>query len=75
MCMHSPECPSAGATDHAAARVIAAHPEQGWNRLCNGVVVFDDHGELLPDRRAVPPPRLAPCERPGLASRRLVVVG
>jgi hypothetical protein len=23
--------------------------------LCNGVIVFDDGGELLPDGRAVPP--------------------
>ena len=32
-----------------------AHPEQGWNMLCNGVIVFDDGGELLPDGRAIPP--------------------
>jgi hypothetical protein len=29
--------------------VISAHPEQGWSLLCNGVVVFEDFGELLPD--------------------------
>jgi Family of unknown function (DUF5999) len=23
--------------------------------LCNGVIVFDDGGELLPDGRAIPP--------------------
>jgi hypothetical protein len=28
---------------------VAAHPEQGWSLLCNGVVVFEDFGELLPD--------------------------
>jgi hypothetical protein len=39
-----------------AARVIARHPEQGWSLLCNGVISFDDMGELLPDRRAVPSP-------------------
>jgi len=54
MCRHQPPCPSANAPDHAAAHVIAAHPEQGWSLLCNGVVVFDDGGELLPDRRAIP---------------------
>ena len=48
-CAHSPVCPSAAAADHDAARVIAAHPEQGWNLLCNGVVVFEDTGEILPD--------------------------
>jgi hypothetical protein len=37
--------------------VVAAHPEQGWSLLCNGVVVFDDYGELLPDGRALAPPR------------------
>jgi hypothetical protein len=29
--------------------VVASHPEQGWSLLCNGVVLFDDCGELLPD--------------------------
>ncbi len=53
MCHHSPLCPSAEATDHDAARVIASHPQQGWSLLCNGVIVFDDMGELLPDGRSV----------------------
>jgi hypothetical protein len=35
---------------------MASHPEQGWSLLCNGVVIFDDGGALLPDGRAVPPP-------------------
>jgi hypothetical protein len=26
---------------------VASHPEQGWSLLCNGVLVFDDGGELL----------------------------
>ena len=55
MCQHQPQCPAAGAPDHAAARAVARHPEQGWSRLCNGVVLFDDSGELLPDGRAVNP--------------------
>jgi hypothetical protein len=25
--------------------------------LCNGVIVFDDTGQLLPDGRAIPPRR------------------
>ncbi len=33
------------------------HPEQGWSLLCNGVVVFDDTGEILPDGRTVAPHR------------------
>jgi hypothetical protein len=34
---------------------MASHPEQGWSLLCNGVVIFDDGGALLPDGRAVAP--------------------
>ena len=59
MCEHAPICPSASDSDRDAARVIATHPEQGWSLLCNGVVTFDDSGELLPDGRAVAP---HPCE-------------
>jgi hypothetical protein len=36
---------------------MISHPQQGWGLLCNGVVVFDDTGELLPDGRAVAPHR------------------
>ena len=28
-------------------------PEQGWSLLCNGVVVFEDFGELLPNGQSV----------------------
>ena len=35
--------------DREAARTIISHPEQGWSPLCNGIVVFEDTGELLPD--------------------------
>jgi len=48
-CEHFPQCPGADATDRDAAHVMAAHPEQGWSLLCNGVVVFEDFGEILPD--------------------------
>jgi hypothetical protein len=58
MCQHQPQCPAANAPDHDAARVVAAHPEQGWSLLCNGVVLFEDYGELLPDGRMVPAPLL-----------------
>jgi hypothetical protein len=27
---------------------VASHPEQGWSLLCNGVIVFDDLGEIRP---------------------------
>ncbi len=57
MCPHQPNCPSVADRDRDAARVVAAHPEQGWVLLCNGVVRFDDTGELLPDGSVVPPQR------------------
>jgi Family of unknown function (DUF5999) len=57
MCEHQPRCPIAEAPDRDAARVVTAHPEQGWSLLCNGVVVFDDDGEILPDGRIVDSPR------------------
>jgi len=56
-CVHEPACPPAFAPDHDAAAVLSRHPEQGWSLLCNGVVVFDDTGELLPDGRTVAPHR------------------
>ena len=55
MCRHEPLCPSATSPDHTAAHTLVAHPDQGWSLLCNGVIVFDDFGELLPDGRAVAP--------------------
>lgn len=48
-CPHRPACPSADAPDRDAARVAVTHPDQGWSLLCNGVVLFDDLGEILPD--------------------------
>ncbi|ELS57306.1 hypothetical protein STVIR_1747 [Streptomyces viridochromogenes Tue57] len=42
--------------------MVAAHPEQGWSLLCNGAIVFDDSGELLPDGSVVAPHRV-PAER------------
>lgn len=58
-CEHAPKCPPATAKDHDAAHVIAKHPEQGWSLLCNGVVLFEDTGELLPDGTALAPHRPA----------------
>jgi hypothetical protein len=37
---------------------VSAHPEQGWSLLCNGAIVFDDSGELLPDGSVVAPQRV-----------------
>jgi hypothetical protein len=55
MCQHQPHCPPADASDRLAAHVVASHPEQGWSLLCNGVVVFEDTGALLPDGRSTSP--------------------
>ena len=63
MCSHQPFCPDANAPDREAARVIVFHPEQGWSLLCNGVVLFSDTGELLPDGRVVEPARPEPSHR------------
>ncbi len=57
MCKHQPPCPDAHAMDREAAHVLAPHPEQGWSLLCNGIVLFEDSGELLPDGHAVDPRR------------------
>jgi hypothetical protein len=58
MCPHQPPCPSSQARDREAARTVASHPEQGWSLLCNGVVLFDDTGELLPDGESIAPTRV-----------------
>ena len=47
MCQHQPRCPQSRAPDHLAARIVAAHPEQGWSILCNDVRV---HGTPTPPR-------------------------
>ena len=57
MCPHTPLCPDARALDREAARTLVSHPEQGWSLLCNGIVVFEDTGELLPGGDTVPPHR------------------
>jgi hypothetical protein len=55
MCAHQPNCPPVEAFDRCAAHVVCAHPEQGWSLLCNGVVLFEDGGMLLPDGLAIAP--------------------
>ncbi|MFK4103212.1 DUF5999 family protein [Streptomyces sp. NPDC019531] len=63
MCRHTPACPTADSTDAEAALVVAAHPEQGWSLLCNGVLLFDDTGDLLPDGRTIAPHRPTDARR------------
>ncbi|MER7952082.1 DUF5999 family protein [Streptomyces sp. NPDC096079] len=59
MCQHRPPCPTADSPDRGAARIQVTFPEQGWSRLCNGVTLFDDTGELLPGGETVRPHRPA----------------
>ena len=56
-CTHQPTCPSADSSDREAAQLVAHHPEQGWSLLCNGVLLFEDTGELLPDGQVIAPHR------------------
>jgi hypothetical protein len=63
MCKHQPPCPDALASDGMAARVMVTHPEQGWSLLCNGVVLFDDAGVLLPSGQEVGPRPVVPASR------------
>ncbi|UBU12338.1 DUF5999 family protein [Nonomuraea gerenzanensis] len=57
MCSHKPVCPSADSLDRERSHVISSHPDQGWSLLCNGVVLFEDTGLLLPDGSVVAPHR------------------
>jgi hypothetical protein len=57
MCQHLSNCPSADAVDREAARIVATFREQGWSLLCNGVIVFEDTGEILPDGTMIEPHR------------------
>jgi Family of unknown function (DUF5999) len=57
VCPHQPSCPTATDLDREAARTVVAHPEQGWSLLCNGIVLFEDTGELLPDGEIIAPHR------------------
>ena len=86
MCPHTPPCPAPSAPDREAAHTIVSHPEQGWSLLCNGVVIFEDTGELLPGGAFIAPHRptdLAAFYRPvgvapghrGQSSAALSVIG
>ena len=69
MCSHVPACPPANSRARGTAHVVVAHPEQGWSLLCNGVVLFDDDGELLPDGQAVADHHTWLRPEPSLAGR------
>ncbi|MFE6018662.1 DUF5999 family protein [Streptomyces sp. NPDC056441] len=57
MCQHQTPCPSTDASDREAARAVTRDDVLGYTLLCNGVLLFDDTGELLPDGRIIPPRR------------------
>jgi hypothetical protein len=59
MCNHHPASTEANDGRCWEARVVADHPEQGWAKLCNGVIVFDDGMFLVPDGRVEEIPTLA----------------
>jgi hypothetical protein len=42
-------CPEATDERCWTAHVVSDHSEQGWTKLCNGVIVFDDGFFLAPD--------------------------
>lgn len=65
---HQPRCPEWSAPDYRAAQLVADQPQQGWCLLCNGVILFDDGGELLPDGCAVAPGRRRPAQTVSLAA-------
>ncbi|MFI9630036.1 DUF5999 family protein [Streptomyces sp. NPDC052042] len=61
-CQHFPPCPESGAPDCESAKITARADVQGWARLCNGTVIFDDFGALLPDGQVSASRRLALAE-------------
>ncbi|WP_343286291.1 DUF5999 family protein [Streptomyces sp. AM 4-1-1] len=62
MCGHLVECPPATAQDCEAAKIRLHQPEIGCSELCNGVLIFEDTGCLLPTGDVVEPRRPLPRE-------------
>jgi hypothetical protein len=54
MCAHTPSCPSVDDQCCWTAHVVSDHSEQGWCRLCNGVILFDDGFYIAPDGHVEP---------------------
>ncbi|GAB7007579.1 hypothetical protein JCM18899A_50540 [Nocardioides sp. AN3] len=59
MCEHIPACPAADEPCCCQAHIVADRYEQGWCRLCNGVIVFDDGVFLSPAGVMAQIPRVA----------------
>ncbi|MGW7090074.1 DUF5999 family protein [Streptomyces sp. NPDC054871] len=66
MCQHEPPCPTADRPDREAAKPQARDDVSGWTLLCNGTIVFDDRGGILPDGSIIAAYR--PVELTGAAS-------
>jgi len=49
MCSHTPACPDVHDSDCCHAHVVADRSGQGWCRLCNGIILFDDGHYLTPE--------------------------
>jgi hypothetical protein len=49
MCTHTPACPDVRDAACVSAHVVSDHNEQGWSRLCNGIILFDDGHYLTPE--------------------------
>ena len=51
-CQHTPRCPSASAPDALAARIVSEHLQDcGYALLCNGAVLLEGDGLLVPQQR------------------------
>ncbi|MET9110167.1 DUF5999 family protein [Streptomyces zhihengii] len=63
MCEHSSPCPPASAVDRLAAKALVGPHGAGWCVLCNGVILFEDTGYLLPSGDIGVPRRPLPHEQ------------
>lgn len=57
MCVHEPRCPDADSSDREAAVVTASCPQDGYTIRCNGVIMFEDTGGILPNGELIAPHR------------------
>ncbi|MEU3602677.1 DUF5999 family protein [Streptomyces sp. NPDC006798] len=58
-CVHQPPCPGPDAADRSAAVTVSRDSITGWALLCNGVICFDDGGNITPSLIIAPAQRLA----------------
>lgn len=64
VCLHRPVCPAATAAGHLTAARLRHNYTLGCTTLCNGVILFDDGGELPPGGGSVPARRGPAPHRP-----------